>query len=194
MFCVVCVPAPICQNVFTLGGCAPIVGCDVVGCRTEEELLMNWVTFFQQVDADIVTGYNIINFDLPYLLDRARALKLNRFPYLGRIKNSVSTIKNAKFESKAHGIRENKEIKMEGRIQFDLIDVIRREYKLRSYTLNAVSAHFLNQQKEDVHYSIISDLQNGSDETRRRLAVYCLKVRQKGEITQKTQKLHVNKI
>ncbi len=64
-----------------------------------------------------------------------------------------------------------------GRVQFDLLDVIRREYKLRSYTLNAVSAHFLNQQKEDVHYSIISDLQNGSAETRKRLAVYCLKVR-----------------
>eukprot|EP00456_Euglypha_rotunda_P005747 TRINITY_DN109754_c0_g1_i1.p1 TRINITY_DN109754_c0_g1~~TRINITY_DN109754_c0_g1_i1.p1 ORF type:complete len:134 (-),score=16.21 TRINITY_DN109754_c0_g1_i1:70-471(-) len=62
-----------------------------------------------------------------------------------------------------------------GRIQFDLLQVIRRDYKLRSYTLNAVSAHFLDQQKEDVHYSIISDLQNGNDETRRRLAVYCLK-------------------
>ncbi|CAN0579494.1 unnamed protein product, partial [Ectocarpus sp. 12 AP-2014] len=33
----------------------------------------------------------------------------------------------------------------------------------------------LGQQKEDVHYSIISDLQNGSDEDRRRLAVYCIK-------------------
>jgi hypothetical protein len=32
------------------------------------------------------------------------------------------------------------------------------------------------EQKEDVHHSIITDLQNGNDETRRRLAVYCLKV------------------
>ena len=31
------------------------------------------------------------------------------------------------------------------------------------------------EQKEDVHHSIITDLQNGNDETRRRLAVYCLK-------------------
>jgi hypothetical protein len=29
--------------------------------------------------------------------------------------------------------------------------------------------------QEDVHHSIISDLQQGSDEDRRRLAVYCLK-------------------
>ena len=53
--------------------------------------------------------------------------------------------------------------------------MIVRDYKLRSYTLNAVSFHFLDEQKEDVHHSLIPDLQNGDDNTRRRLAVYCLK-------------------
>ena len=43
-----------------------------------------------------------------------------------------------------------------------------REHKLRSYTLNAVSFHFLKEQKEDVHHSIITDLQNGDQQTRRR--------------------------
>lgn len=33
----------------------------------------------------------------------------------------------------------------------------------------------VGEQKEDVHYSIITELQNGNAETRRRLAVYCLK-------------------
>lgn len=46
---------------------------------------------------------------------------------------------------------------------------------MRSYTLNAVSYHFLQEQKEDVHHNVITDLQNGNDQTRRRLAVYCLK-------------------
>lgn len=54
---------------------------------------------------------------------------------------------------------------------------MQRDYKLRSYTLNSVCAHFLGEQKEDVHHSIITDLQNGTEESRRRLAVYCLKVR-----------------
>lgn len=52
-----------------------------------------------------------------------------------------------------------------------------RDHKLSSYSLNSVSAHFLGEQKEDVHHSAISDLQNGNEETRRRLAVYCLKAR-----------------
>ena len=34
---------------------------------------------------------------------------------------------------------------------------------------------FLQEQKEDVHHSVITDLQNGNAQTRRRLAVYCLK-------------------
>ena len=55
------------------------------------------------------------------------------------------------------------------------MQAIQRDHKLSSYSLNAVSAHFLGEQKEDVHHSCITDLQNGNDETRRRLAVYCLK-------------------
>ena len=37
--------------------------------------LNKWQTF--KADPDILTGYNIINFDLPYLLDRA-AVRLVR--------------------------------------------------------------------------------------------------------------------
>lgn len=57
----------------------------------------------------------------------------------------------------------------------DMIHYMYRNHKLSSYSLNAVSAEFLGQQKEEVHHSIISDLQRGTDEDRRRLAVYCLK-------------------
>lgn len=166
---------PIIKNIFTLNGCAPIAGAQVLPNATEKEMLMNWLRFFIQADADIITGYNIVNFDLPYLLDRAKALKLTDFPFLGRLRTTQSIMKNSKFESKAIGIRESKDIKIEGRIQFDLLDIMRREYKLRSYTLNAVCAHFLSSQKDDVHFSIITELQNGTDETRRRLAAYCLK-------------------
>lgn len=58
----------------------------------------------------------------------------------------------------------------------DMLDIIRRDHKLKSYTLNAVSFHFLEEQKEDVHYSQLADLFKANPETRRRVAVYCLKV------------------
>ena len=122
-----------------------------------------------------IFSYNIQNFDIAYLLNRAKTLKADLFPYLGRLKNIKTTEKKVVLQSKQMGRRENKEINVEGRVIFDLLLVLVRDYKLRSYTLNAVSYHFLQEQKEDVHHSIISDLQNGNDQTRRRLAVYCLK-------------------
>lgn len=49
--------------------------------------LQNWGKFVRDVDPDIITGYNINNFDFPYLLNRANFLKAANFSYLGRIKN-----------------------------------------------------------------------------------------------------------
>jgi DNA polymerase delta subunit 1 len=116
-------------------------------------------------------------------------------------------MKDTTFSSKAFGKRDSKEIKIGGRVQLDVLLVITRDYKLRSYTLNYVSQHFLEEQKEDVHvrngaiaalphplrsgachdyrslhilsfsqqHSIITDLYNGTNDQRRRLAVYCIK-------------------
>uniref|UniRef100_A0ABM5GSA5 DNA polymerase n=2 Tax=Pogona vitticeps TaxID=103695 RepID=A0ABM5GSA5_9SAUR len=166
---------PFVRNVFTLQSCAPIVGSQVLSFPKEEELLKEWAEFVRIVDPDIITGYNIQNFDLPYLITRAQTLKVSTFPFLGRNPSRKSVIRDSSFQSKQMGRRENKIINMEGRTQFDLLQVLLRDYKLRSYTLNAVSYHFLQEQKEDVQHSIITDLQNGTEQSRRRLAVYCLK-------------------
>ncbi|KAK2170976.1 hypothetical protein NP493_1118g00000 [Ridgeia piscesae] len=166
---------PFIRSVFTLNTCAPIVGADVVSFKREADLLKKWAAFVREVDPDIITGYNIQNFDLPYLINRAHTLKVNDFDFLGRVKDSRSVIKDSMLQSKQMGRRENKTINIEGRVQFDMLQVLLRDYKLRSYRLNAVSYHFLQEQKEDVQHNIISDLQNQNEQTRRRLAVYCLK-------------------
>nr|CAD1836873.1 unnamed protein product [Ananas comosus var. bracteatus] len=166
---------PFIQNVMTLKSCSPIVGVDVMSFETERDVFLAWRDFIREVDPDIIIGYNICKFDLPYLLERAEALKIAEFPVLGRIRNSRVRIRDTTFSSRQYGLRESKEVTIEGRVQFDLLQAMQRDYKLSSYSLNSVSAHFLSEQKEDVHHSIISDLQNGNSETRRRLAVYCLK-------------------
>ncbi|CAN8251712.1 unnamed protein product [Cochlearia groenlandica] len=166
---------PFVRNVMTLKSCAPIVGVDVMSFETEREVLLAWRNFICDVDPDIIIGYNICNFDLPYLVERAATLGIEEFPLLGRIKNSRARVRDSTFSSRQQGTRESKETTIEGRFQFDLFQAIRRDHNLSSYSLNSVSAHFLSEQKEDVHHSIITDLQNGNAETRRRLAVYCLK-------------------
>jgi DNA polymerase delta subunit 1 len=52
-------------------------------------------------------------------------------------------MKDTYFSSKAYGTRESKFINMEGRIPLDVLQIVQRDYKLRSYTLNSVSAYFL---------------------------------------------------
>ncbi|ORZ39935.1 DNA polymerase delta catalytic subunit [Catenaria anguillulae PL171] len=166
---------PFIRNVFTLGSCAAIVGSDVRSFTTEAEMLQAWSDFVRLCDPDIITGYNVLNFDFPFLLDRADKLKVVRFPYFSRIDAEKVAAKDSRFQSRAFGTRESKQVSMAGRVVLDVFQTISKDHKLRSYSLNAVSAHFLGEQKEDVHHSIITELQNGTDETRRRLAVYCLK-------------------
>ena len=137
--------------------------------------MIAWREFLRGIDPDIITGYNIINFDIPYIINRAETLRILKYPIFSKIKDSVSKMVEKTQQSKAHGTHYIKDITIEGRIQFDLLQIIMREHKLRSYSLNNVSAHFLNEQKEDVHYSVISELQAKDQFSRRRLAIYCIK-------------------
>lgn len=166
---------PIIKNVFVLGMCTPIVGADVRCFDNEVDLLEAWKNFIIESDPDVLTGYNIVNFDIPYLYDRAKHLKIKHFGYMTRLIESPMRMKDSTFSSRAHGTRDSKEITIYGRVIFDLLQVVQRNYKLRSYTLNSVCAEFLGEQKEDVHHSIITKLFQGSDDDRRRLASYCLK-------------------
>ena len=79
---------PMMQSVLTLGSCSDIVGVDVVSFSDEKKMLATWQQLVNESDADVVTGYNINNFDIPYLLDRARKLKLEGFAELGCVDSS----------------------------------------------------------------------------------------------------------
>jgi len=70
--------------------------------------------------------------------------------------------------------------RIEGRIFLDMLYFVRKEYpELKGpgiTTLGAVANHFLGQAKEDVAIHMMSRLQNGDENSRRDLAIYCLKV------------------
>eukprot|EP00957_Ditylum_brightwellii_P175949 13397639-Ditylum_brightwellii.AAC.1 len=115
--------APLAQNVFTLKGCLPIVGAQVIPSDTEEDMLLKWRVFLQACDCDIITGYNVQNFDIPYLLDRADTLmkkkeskrKLAPFFQWGRVKGVMAKKTEKMFQSAATGRRSNMETTIDGR-------------------------------------------------------------------------------
>ncbi|KJA21235.1 hypothetical protein HYPSUDRAFT_166097 [Hypholoma sublateritium FD-334 SS-4] len=163
---------PFSRTIFTLGSCSAISGSQVFSFEDESKMLMAWKKFFIEVDPDIVTGYNITQFDIPYLLNRARALMLRDFPFLGRIKASPQrlVLRQPNFlECPGY----------DGRLLLDVYHHIRENHPglegQGAYKLSAVSEHFLKDRKEDIHYTEIPRLQSESADTRRQLAVYCLK-------------------
>lgn len=166
---------PLVKNCFCLNTVAPIAGSQVLSFDKEADLLHAWRNFLMAIDPDILTGFNIVRFDMPYLLKRADVLNVKYFPFWTRIRRIPTRAKEKVMTTKQTGSRATMQINIEGRVQLDMFAVIQRDYKLPSYSLNAVSAHFLKEQKEDVHHSIITDLQNRDAESRRRLAVYCIK-------------------
>ena len=166
---------PFIRNVFVLDTCSLIVNTQIYEYESEEKMLMGWRDFLEKVDPDVIIGYNICNFDFPYLLDRARHLKCTKFPYWSRLKSVESKSRDTNFSSKQMGNRDTKATNTNGRIQLDLLQLVQRDHQLRSYTLNSVCAEFLGEQKEDVHHTMITELFNGTPDSRRRLAVYCLK-------------------
>ena len=107
---------PFLRWVYNLNTCAAIAGAEVFEFWNEADMLRSWRDFITEMDPDIITGYNIVNFDLPYIIDWAEALRIERYALFSKVKGMISKIKSATFSSKALGTRDNKEINIEGRI------------------------------------------------------------------------------
>lgn len=72
---------------------------------------------------------------------------MTTYGYFSRMKYTRSKIKKEKYLSKAMGMRETHEISIVGRIKLDMMIHMHGEHQLSSYSLNSVSAIFLNEEK-----------------------------------------------
>jgi len=107
---------PMLWRVYNLRSCAPIPGAEVMEYSSETDMLKAWRDFIIEMDPDIITGYNIGNFDLPYLIEWAEALKIDKFAQFSKVKDRLSRVKSNTFSSKALGTWDNKDVSIEGRI------------------------------------------------------------------------------
>lgn len=161
--------------IFVLGSCHPIRGVRVVSYATERELLNAFGLFLQTYDPDIITGYNTRGFDNPYLFDRAQLHNATELLHSGRHLNRPIQKRENEQKSRNYGNRKDFEVYFEGRVEYDIMGFLQKNKKLSSYTLNSVSAKYLGDQKEDLHYSLITPLQKGNSKDRQRIAIYCVK-------------------
>ena len=140
----------------------------------EEDMLLAFSEFMRAIDADVLTGFNILNFDIPYLLDRARKLDLEGFPFWGPTLEPLIP-EYSMFSSAAHGQQERCNLNIPGIILYDFLRWIKPELKLKSYTLNNVAETILKQKKDDLHHSKITSMFYGPAHARERLFRYNMK-------------------
>jgi DNA polymerase delta subunit 1 len=149
-------------------------GADCESFGSERELIERFGEYLAETDPDIITGWNIFGFDLEYLYKRATRNGVETL--WGRRSDVPSELVIKNLSSSALGNNELKMVPMIGRYVFDLFQDIKREHKLESYSLNNVSKHFLNDQKNDMPVKeIFSRFAEGDPARLGEVAQYCLK-------------------
>lgn len=117
--------------------------------KNERELLIGFKQLVLEKNPHVMMGYNIFGFDIPYMIDRARYHNIfYSWSMHGRRKHTESVEKTISWSSSAYQNQEFRFLELEGRIQIDLLPIIRRDYKLRNYKLSTVSDHFLGSSKD----------------------------------------------
>jgi DNA polymerase elongation subunit (family B) len=147
--------------------------CDVWVYRDERDMLVGFAELMRSCQPSVLTGYNILGFDMPYLLDRATKLGIDNFAFLSPVKE-ITSMKASTYQSKAMGVQNRLDAEMAGVLVFDLCRWMVTNEKLSSYTLNAVAAKFIGKTKDDLHHSLITQLFYGTRAQRKRLLKYNL--------------------
>jgi DNA polymerase delta subunit 1 len=137
------------SHMIVVGKCRDIPGANVYIVSDETECLEKMCELITKLDPEILIGYNILSFDIPYIDQRFKR-QLNEWPTCSRLKNEVPFVKKETWYSEAYGHQTNYLLKMSGRFCIDVMPVIQRDYKLRKYSLDYVSKYFLGQGKHDV--------------------------------------------
>jgi DNA polymerase delta subunit 1 len=163
------------KQLISLGTCDPIENVEVIECKTEKRVLETWGKLIRDEDVDILIGYNIWGFDLQYMFKRAKRTDAKKFFELGRYIGKKSERTDASFSSGAYGDSDYEMVDTLGRFQIDLLVIMKREYKLRKYSLNFVAEHFLGDQKVDMPYKEMFKKYKGNSKDRHDIGVYCVK-------------------
>ena len=122
--------------------------------ETERDVLLAWTRLVQRENPDIIIGYNIFSFDYEFMFRRSQELFcVEDFLKLSRNNNELCATVDYKNPGKididrssitlASGTYDLAIIKMNGRLQVDMLNWFRRTENLSSYKLDYVGGHFI---------------------------------------------------
>ena len=147
----------------------------------EKAMLAAFTQMIREYDPEIITGYNVLNFDNVYLIQRMIALcgcsdgcsECEQSRTFSRVARP-STLKKKYTHTKQRGGQESWEAWIEGRDWMDVYRVVMTDHKLRSYKLDNVCFELLGTKKIHIAYDDIPKHQQ-TPEGREFLSQYCVK-------------------
>ncbi len=145
---------------------------------TERAMLERFAEYLRdELDPDVITGWNIFGFDLEYMYTRSVVCGCSPDTFTwGRLRETPVELVTKTLASSALGSNTLKLVPMIGRYVFDMFQDVKREHKLESYSLNNVSRHFLGDSKLDMPVrEIFGRFAEGDPVRLGEVAEYCLK-------------------
>jgi DNA polymerase elongation subunit (family B) len=111
---------------------------------TEADLLMGFNEIIHTINPQIICGYNIFGFDIPYIYGRTKLNAItSMFDQLSFVRGIHSKEVKIEWSSSAFKNQNFTYLDAPGRLWIDMLPIIQRDYKLENYKLKTVSDFFL---------------------------------------------------
>lgn len=133
-----------------------LAGIDVRVHENEEDLLCAFIELLKTERPNVLTGYNILMFDISYLVLRCeRYGMLEELQLAGYNQVCPANKRTIKWSSSAYRNQEYTFVDWEGILILDLLPIIKRDYKFENYKLDTVAAELIGAEKDPVDYKEI---------------------------------------
>lgn len=139
------------KYILSLGNPDEVEGVIIKKYRCEADMYIGFSRFIRELDPDVIIGYNIFGWDIPFMYDRAVGL-LNiktEFENMSAVSGKQAQLKEINWESSAYGKQDLKYFEVEGRIFMDLLPYIKRNYKWSNYRLETACEEILKDSNKD---------------------------------------------
>ena len=173
-------PEPYRNLVVCLDETADIETAYIVSVGNEADVYEEWIRALEHERVDIMMGWNTWQFDWKYVEGRAAVLAddfgndVVDFTGLGRGPDGAGDARTWELTSGAYGQNSYTLLRSPGVLDLDLMQLVKREKKLDSYSLNNVANTFLGESKLDLPAAEIFRKYRGTPEDRADIARYAV--------------------
>ena len=144
-----------------------LLGVKVISFKSEFKLLLGFRDLIVEKNPQILLGYNIFKFDIPFLYKRACLHMIQDDFTVHGCTAEKCKIETIKWSSSAYSNQEMNFFDLKGRITIDLLTLVQRDFNLDNYKLNFIARKFLNAEKDPLtHLDIFLCYKRGMIETR----------------------------